>query len=176
MGPYFQGGLIFQLWTQVLVFATNYWRNCSFSQSIYRPNSRSHGGLFSGVKALQGPLGLIFKDYFRVYSNWYYVQSVRFIIRHFTSVMERSIQVQNWPLEIFYGIEYYSSLYGVSTPELIYCWMTWASIMPDTLVTYLLRTPEFVIHLHRFVMELLQWQKISHGILPYFIRTIKDNE
>ena len=39
------------------------------------------------------------------------------------SVMGWSIQVQNWPLEFSNGIKHYSTLYGVSTPELISCWM-----------------------------------------------------
>ena len=60
----------------ILGNCSNYGRNFSFSEAIYQPNSRSRGGLFSGVKDLQGPWGLIFKGgllsrgglLFRVYS------------------------------------------------------------------------------------------------------------
>ncbi len=41
----------------------------------------------------------------------------RWSVLLFYEYSDGEIQVLNWPLELF------SSLYGVSTPELIYCWM-----------------------------------------------------
>ncbi len=67
----------------------------------------------------------------------------------------------------------FSMGFNIIAPYMEFLHLNWYI---DILLNDLLRAPEFVIHLHRFVMKLPQWQKIFHGTLPCFIRTIKDNE